>query len=233
MSDSKVVTMAPHLWEALDLMSSEMGVPADALVAQAVYTLARLNGFVVPGRVGAPDAGGSSRPAATANVAAAAPPMLKPAAKAPARRPPEPEPEPEENPFDQEDDLPPEDEVPEESQEDIPEEPEPESEPASTPARGGKPTLTVIMAGRDPFKMTGDVLTIGRGKSCDFIIESNRVSREHVRVTRESSDFFIEDLNSSNGTYFGPTKEKVTRRKIKDGDEFTLGTEKIKFQIRK
>jgi pSer/pThr/pTyr-binding forkhead associated (FHA) protein len=43
----------------------------------------------------------------------------------------------------------------------------------------------------------------------------------------------LEDLNSSNGTFYGPAKEKISKRKIKDGDEFTLGTEKIKFQIRK
>lgn len=243
MSDSKVITMAPHLWEALDQMSAEMGVPSDALVSQAVYTLARLNGFVVAGRVGAPASGGASRPAAHA-APQAAPPMLKPAGgKAPSRRPmPEPEPEPEPdlppedegNPFDQPDDLPPEDDYPAEEPGDFPEEPEPEPEPAPPPARGGgKASLTLIMAGRDPFKMTGDVFSIGRGKSCDFVIESNRVSREHVRVSREGADFFLEDLNSSNGTFFGPGKEKVTRRKIKDGDEFTLGTEKIKFQIRK
>jgi hypothetical protein len=240
MSDSKVITMAPHLWEALDQMSAEMGVPSDALVAQAVYTLARLNGFVVAGRVGAPASGGSSRPAAQA-APQAAPPMLKPAGGKPPPRRPEPEPEPEPdlppedegNPFDQPNDLPPEDDYPAEEPGGFPEEPEPEPEPAPPPARGGKPSLTLIMAGRDPFKMTGDVFTVGRGKSCDFVIESNRVSREHVRVSREGADFFLEDLNSSNGTFFGPGKEKVTRRKIKDGDEFTLGTEKIKFQIRK
>jgi pSer/pThr/pTyr-binding forkhead associated (FHA) protein len=65
------------------------------------------------------------------------------------------------------------------------------------------------------------------------VIESNRVSREHCRIAREGADYVLEDLNSSNGTFFGPSKEKVTRRKIKDGDEFTLGTEKIRFQIRK
>jgi pSer/pThr/pTyr-binding forkhead associated (FHA) protein len=81
--------------------------------------------------------------------------------------------------------------------------------------------------------MGADSFNIGRGKTCDFVIESNRVSREHVRILREGAEFVLEDLNSSNGTFFGPNKEKITRRKIKDGDEFTLGTEKIKFQIRK
>jgi pSer/pThr/pTyr-binding forkhead associated (FHA) protein len=268
MADSKAISLAPHLWEALNQMSAEMGVPTDALIAQAVYTLARLNGFVVPGKVSAPAPSVASRPAQTAvaPVAPAAPvappapayPAPTPAAKPvttrpPPRRPepvpepepeldmePEPEPEPElppeddSNPFDQQDEeLPPEEDYEDEPQDDYEEEPEPEPSPAPPPARGGKATLTLFVTGRDPFKMAGDVFTIGRGKSCDFVIESNRVSREHVRVMREGADFVLEDLNSSNGTFFGPAKEKVTRRKIKDGDEFTLGTEKVKFQIRK
>lgn len=133
------------------------------------------------------------------------------------------------NPFDEpsvsmESDLPPDGSVAD----------EPFEEPAAPPVRSGaKVSLSVLVTGRDAYKMVGDTLTIGRGKSCDFVIDSNRVSREHVRVHREGAEFVLEDLNSSNGTFFGPAKEKISRRKIKDGDEFTLGTEKVKFQIRK
>lgn len=237
MSESKPVSMPPHLWEALELMSSEMGVSSEALVAQAVFTLARLNGYVVPGKAG--DASASvpmSSPSPVPSRAApvrAQPPNMK--SRQPAPEPePEEEPEDEGNPFDEpqqeegyddppQDDAPPEDEPYD----------EPEPEPAPPPPRAGKAGLTLFVAGRDPFKMTSDSFTIGRGKSCDFVIDSNRVSREHVRILREGHDFMLEDLNSSNGTFFGPAKEKIGKRKIKDGDEFTLGTEKIKFQIRK
>ncbi|MBL8917212.1 MAG: FHA domain-containing protein [Archangium sp.] len=239
MSDSKPVSMPPHLWEALDLMSAEMGVPPDALVGQAVFMLARLNGYVVAGKAmnGGGPAAASPRAAAPAAPPRAQPPGMKARAQPP---PPEPEPEPElpsedeGNPFDAQPEQNFDDPPPEENYDPEPE-PEPEPEPAPPPPRagGGKQSLTLIVAGRDPFKMTGDVFSIGRGKSCEFVIDSNRVSREHVRITREGSDFVLEDLNSSNGTFFGPSKEKISKRKIKDGDEFTLGTEKIKFQIRK
>jgi FHA domain len=239
MSDSKSVTMPPHLWEALETMSSEMGVDTNGLVAQAVFTLARLNGYVVPGRPAARDEGTGASPvhvpAAKSTAAPVAVPRPGPASRPAEKRRPEPEPEPEpesepeDNPFDQQepggndDYLPPENE----------EYPEPEPEPAPAPRGGGKAALTLIVAGRDPYKMSTDSFTIGRGKTCDFVIESNRVSREHVRILREGGEFVLEDLNSSNGTFFGPNKEKISKRKIKDGDEFTLGTEKIKFQIRK
>jgi pSer/pThr/pTyr-binding forkhead associated (FHA) protein len=90
----------------------------------------------------------------------------------------------------------------------------------------------VVMAGREPFKLTAESMLIGRGKHCDFVIESNRVSREHARISREANgDFLLEDLNSSNGTFYGASKEKISRRKVKDGDEFTFGTEKVKLRI--
>lgn len=228
--------MPAHLWEALELMSAEMGVETNGLVAQAVFTLARLNGYVIPGR--GPAAEEPSRGASSVLAAPRVP--LRSSGSASRRAPepelepephPEPEPEPESNPFDHlhEDDygLGAEHEhEPEPEPLPLPEEPPPASRP-------GRPSLILMVAGRDPFKMTSEAFTIGRGKTCDFVIESNRVSREHCRISREGADFTLEDLNSSNGTFFGPTKEKVTRRKIKDGDEFTLGTEKIRFQIRK
>ncbi len=242
MSDSKPVSLAPHLWEALELMSSEVGVEPDALIAQAVFSHLRLNGYVVPGRAGELVAAAPAAPAApsraTGASSRAAPPGIR--ARAPA---PEPEPEPpeeEENPFDQQDDEPydeppPDEEPPPEDEPYDEPEPEPEPEPPPPPPRrgGGAATLTLIYSGRDPYRMTSESFTIGRGKACDFVIDSNRVSREHVRILKEGADFILEDLNSSNGTFYGPAKSKISRQKIKDGDEFTLGTEKLKFQIRK
>jgi hypothetical protein len=236
--------MPAHLWEALEQMSSEMGVETNGLVAQAVFTLARLNGYVVPGK---PSAAGAAAPASRPAVQSAP----KPAARAPTagaqRRAPEPEPQAEEpepqaeaneegNPFDHQ---PSDDYAPNEgSNDEYPPEPEPEPAPAPAPVArpGSRAALTLIVAGRDPFKMVTDAFTIGRGKTCDFVIESNRVSREHCRILREGGDFTLEDLNSSNGTFFQPSGDKLgpgRKVKLKDGDEFKLGTEKIKFQIRK
>ena len=250
MSDSeRAVTLPAHLWEALDTMGKEMGLPPESLLGQAVFTLARLNGYVVPGKVqlGAGAAASTSAPAKSGGGTSQRPPMtstkgggLPP--KGRGRPEPEPEPEPpqedyppdeQSNPFDnqaQEDEPPPEEPM----EEPPPEEPVEEEPPPPPPPKkgGGNTALTLTMAGRDPFKLQGDSMIIGRGKHCDFVIESNRVSREHCRISKEGADWVLEDLNSSNGTFFGPGKEKISRRKIKDGDEFTFGTEKVKFSLR-
>src|SRR4051812_1797917 len=53
MSDDRAKTprtllIADHLWEAFALMAEEMGADRDALLNQALYTFARLNGFLLP-----------------------------------------------------------------------------------------------------------------------------------------------------------------------------------------
>src|SRR5712671_2545956 len=47
----RTLLIPDHLWEALDAMASEMGNDRDALINQALYTFARLNGFLVPSDV--------------------------------------------------------------------------------------------------------------------------------------------------------------------------------------
>ncbi|NVJ09578.1 FHA domain-containing protein, partial [Myxococcus sp. AM001] len=44
----QTIEVAEPLWRALELMSRDMGVDRDALVAQALFQLARQNGYVSP-----------------------------------------------------------------------------------------------------------------------------------------------------------------------------------------
>src|SRR5205807_5011397 len=44
----RTLMIADHLWEAFSTMAVEMGGDRDALINQALYTFARLNGFLVP-----------------------------------------------------------------------------------------------------------------------------------------------------------------------------------------
>ena len=44
----RTLLIPDHLWDAFATMAAEMGTDRDALVNQAMFTFARLNGFVVP-----------------------------------------------------------------------------------------------------------------------------------------------------------------------------------------
>ncbi len=240
MSDiEKGVSLPAHLWDALETMSREMGVPVNALVSQAVFTLARLNGFVVAGKPAASASTGQS-PATGARAAAPAPaPKKQSQARLPEPEPEEEEPPPEDedqNPFDQQqDDPPPEEEEPPPEEDEPPpeeEEEEPPPPPSKKPGRGM--LLTLSRAGADPFTAPGPMLVLGRGKHCDYVIDSNRVSREHARLTVQGTDIVLEDLGSSNGTFFPPGNKLPpnTPKKLKNGDEVTFGTEKVKLTLK-
>jgi hypothetical protein len=100
----------------------------------------------------------------------------------------------------------------------------------SAPGVSGEKSLYLMAEDGELDKVTKDRFLIGRGKHCDFIINSGKVSREHAAIARDGTEYFIEDLGSSNGTWFN--KQRIKRRKIEDGDEYYICSEKIKCVIR-
>jgi len=45
-----------------------------------------------------------------------------------------------------------------------------------------------------------DTITIGRNTNSDIQINNLGVSKKHATITRQNGSYFIEDLNSTNGT---------------------------------
>ena len=78
--------------------------------------------------------------------------------------------------------------------------------------------------------VTGDRFIIGRGRHCDLVIDSAKVSREHAAIQREPDGWWIEDLGSSNGTWFD--KRRISKRQVVDGDEYYICAEKLTCQLR-
>ncbi|NPC81829.1 FHA domain-containing protein [Pyxidicoccus fallax] len=81
----------------------------------------------------------------------------------------------------------------------------------------------------EPVLIAKERFIIGRGPSCDLMVKSARVSREHAAVVREGAEYFIEDLNSSNGTWFDDAR--ITRRLVADGEEYLLGGIRVTFTL--
>jgi hypothetical protein len=96
----------------------------------------------------------------------------------------------------------------------------------SIPAVRPTPTLRLVSETGVPATVTGDRFVVGRGRHCDLVIDSAKVSREHAAFQREPDGWWIEDLGSSNGTWFGRTR--IERRRIEDGDEYLICSEKIR-----
>lgn len=66
-----------------------------------------------------------------------------------------------------------------------------------------------MLRGPDPGReipLSEDVMTIGRGRKNDIIIQDNEVSRVHCRLIRVLDDYEIHDLSSTNGTFVNGQK---------------------------
>jgi len=99
--------------------------------------------------------------------------------------------------------------------------------PIETPRHG---TLFVVREDGTPLEVSKDRFVIGRGRHCDLVIDSAKISREHAVIVREGAGWVIEDLGSSNGTWH--QRERIGRRRIADGDEYFVCSEKIRCVLR-
>lgn len=52
-------------------------------------------------------------------------------------------------------------------------------------------------------------VTIGRDPNCDFPILDEAISAQHARVSFHHSQWWLEDLNSTNGTFMGKSRVSV------------------------
>lgn len=91
-------------------------------------------------------------------------------------------------------------------------------------------TLYVVGEGGEINKVEKDRFLVGRGKHCDLVVDSAKVSREHAAIVREGDGWWLEDLGSANGTWF--QRARIDRRRIEDGDEFFICSEKIRCVLR-
>ncbi|MCM1026933.1 MAG: FHA domain-containing protein [Roseburia sp.] len=68
-------------------------------------------------------------------------------------------------------------------------------------------------------------LTLGKRKGeADVVLENMSVSRLHARITEENGVFYIEDLNSTNGTFKnGLRLQPYEKREMEEGDEIQVG----------
>lgn len=75
-----------------------------------------------------------------------------------------------------------------------------------------------------------EVMSIGRSRDNDVVIENLSVSRNHCRVRKQGGKFVLTDLNSANGTYVNGVK--ITKTEVVDGDVISVGKHRLHFQNR-
>jgi hypothetical protein len=70
---------------------------------------------------------------------------------------------------------------------------------------------------------------IGRSSRCDFVVDDPNVSRRHAELQRRGGDWYVVDLDSTNGVVVNgkPVRTAV----LAPGDEIALGTARLRFNV--
>jgi len=76
-------------------------------------------------------------------------------------------------------------------------------------------------------QITKDKTTLGRRPYNDMVIDNLAVSGEHAVLQMVGSDVFIEDLNSTNGTYING--KAIKKQLLAHNDTVEIGKYKIKY----
>lgn len=81
-----------------------------------------------------------------------------------------------------------------------------------------------ILNGRNSGRridLTGETTLFGRLPSCDLVFSEETVSRRHARIVRKADGFYLEDLDSRNGTYLNGRRVQELVR-LTDRDQIYL-----------
>ena len=89
-----------------------------------------------------------------------------------------------------------------------------------------------FMDGRRAADLGTGNLLIGKYKEkVDLYLSDESVSRMHARLLRDAEDYYLEDENSTNGTYCNKTRlQPYERLKLEIGDEIQVGNVTLYFR---
>jgi hypothetical protein len=71
-------------------------------------------------------------------------------------------------------------------------------------------------------------MIIGRSKECGLLLREHAVSRQHARIRWADGAWFIQDLNSSGGTFVNRQRIQATR--LNPGDQIRIGSSTFIFR---
>src|SRR3954451_11446984 len=79
------------------------------------------------------------------------------------------------------------------------------------------------------FELDGDRAVIGRSADCEVPLDVPAVSRRHAAILRDRGRYFIEDLQSRNGTFLN-NQRLTDRTLLGEGDQLIICAQEFRFR---
>ncbi len=84
-----------------------------------------------------------------------------------------------------------------------------------------------------PYKLNDsysieEEISLGRHNDNDIVLKDPYISKHHFRIVKDENEYFIEDLNSSNGTYVNGERI-IDVKKLTYGDIIKVGNIEFMF----
>lgn len=76
-------------------------------------------------------------------------------------------------------------------------------------------------------ELVKDETTFGRKEGNDIVIDNQAISGNHGKIVKEGDQYFIEDLNSTNGTYLNG--HKIKKNLLKNKDQVSIARHILEF----
>lgn len=98
------------------------------------------------------------------------------------------------------------------------------------PSQEPKPVSRALLV-RDgkTFVIDRPRAVVGRSRRCDFVVEDPNVSRKHCELQLRGADWYVVDLDSTNGV--AVNGKPVGSARLSPGDEIMLGTSRFRFNV--
>jgi pSer/pThr/pTyr-binding forkhead associated (FHA) protein len=94
-----------------------------------------------------------------------------------------------------------------------------------------KALLVALPSGKQ-IALEKERITIGRSKKNDIVASDSYVSSTHCVLIKDGQSYFIQDLDSSNGTFINGT-EIQGKKKLRNNDTVSLGQKAVAYQFRR
>lgn len=83
----------------------------------------------------------------------------------------------------------------------------------------------LVVNGGAPFRLSEDIVNVGRMNDNDLTVDDPYVSRYHVQLRRRGGDYLLFDINSSRGTLVNGVR--VREHTLRSGDVIDIGRSRL------